>query len=67
MISSMGQLNINQVHLGVKKQTLHFRGGAWGVHPLLEPRTTCMHDHEVNILHIQDFPLVKLIYVQLYS
>jgi hypothetical protein len=34
---------------------------------MLELKTTSVHDHEIDIPNIQDFPLLKMIHVQICS
>ena len=34
------------------------------VRSLLEPGTMCVHDLEIDTLNIQDFPPLKIMYVQ---
>ena len=38
-----------------------------GVHSLLEPRTMCVHDYEINTPTIQDFLSHKVIHVLIYN
>ena len=40
----------------------HLQGGGWGgLHSLLEPGTTCVHDPEINTPNIQDFSPFKIV------
>lgn len=64
--SSMCSLVIIGVPLCVTSN-LWILGRPWGLRLSLQLATTCVHDREINTPNIQDYSLLKVIYVQICS